>query len=216
MLSWTTCLYLFNYPERPRNYDWLRKLGRLEPIKPFPALEAPTGSAADPRALYEKYAPLDDKQLAALNLYLLRNYVTNYKEVRFTTYLEGDFRILSSRSLTGEDFFQPGILLSLQGQVALEEIGETGPYPIFVDLLLPVPESFYDSSFEPGHLLTFRKITHRAAVLHVSQTEYKGEPAYRLTAIPLSYENYQTGDQKPLPLAAPDPLNLSTSLDLDH
>jgi hypothetical protein len=208
VVSWVTCLFLFNYPERPRNYEWLRTLGRLAPITSFLPLEAPEGTGADPIALYDKYSRLGPPQLEALNLYLRRSYLTNYSSARFNTYVEGSYRVISSRPLRAGDFFYPGLVITLQGYVDLEELDEPTPYPVFIDLMLPLSEESQSAPFEPGTPFPLKKIDHRAAVLNVSKSFFRDEPAYHLTAVPLSYKNYLDAEKKPLPLKVPDPLNL--------
>src|SRR5690606_10096157 len=41
ILSWVLCLHVFGHPEIPRNYEWLKMLGRADPAVGFSLQEAP-------------------------------------------------------------------------------------------------------------------------------------------------------------------------------
>ena len=114
VVSWTTCLYIFNYPEKPTNYELLRKLKRLAPIAEFTPLDSPDGDPANPQVAFSKFISIENKALTALNTRLRRNYITNFKDPKFVTYAEGDFRVTHLRPLTPDDFFHPGVLVRLE------------------------------------------------------------------------------------------------------
>ena len=45
--SWLVCLEVFGHPEVPRNYEILRRIGRLPELKLFPAGDLPDGVTLD-------------------------------------------------------------------------------------------------------------------------------------------------------------------------
>lgn len=207
--SWTLCLYLFRFPERPANYDLLRKLKRLDPVVSYPALDAPKGDSYDPQSLLTKFYSMSGDQLAAHNLAFKRNYLTNFKKAKVINYLEGTYRVENTRLLTAEDFFHPGIVVHAQATVQPDELNEPSPYPVFLELLLPTKEEPAVIPFKKGDSLPLSRTYHRALILHAAKRGTANEPAVCLTAVPLSFENYKAPDGQLLPLAAPDPLNMS-------
>ena len=211
VISWTTCLYIFNFPEKAANYDLLRKLKRLPPVLDFAPSEAPEGDPANPKVTFKKFFPVEERALDALNARLKRNYLTNFKDGSYLTYVEGDYRVTELRPLTTTDFFHPGLALRLQAFVVPDEVNELNEatdYPVVLELLLPGSEDLNASFFKVGDLLSFNMPAHRLAVLHVSRVSERSEPVICLTAVPLSYVNHRNADGKALPLAPPDPLNL--------
>ena len=209
--AWTTCLYVFNYPEKPGNYDLLRQIGRLPPVTEFDPLKAPDGTATDPEALYKKFFPQKPEDLAGLNLQFRRGYIRNYRKAdpRFTIYVDGNF-VVESASLLGEaDFFHPGLRIRARALVQPDELSDPAPYPVYLDLLLPTSAEPSTEYFGEGDLLVLEHIDHRAAVLHAARADLAGEAAVLITAAPLAYENFQSDDSAPLSLAAPPELNLA-------
>lgn len=211
VISWTTCLYIFRFPERASNYQILRKLKRLTPITEFTPADSPEGDPADPKAAFKKFFPLDAGELDALNTRLKRNYITNFKEPGFLTYVEGDFRITDVEALTSADLFHPGLALRAQAVVELDERDGTADYPVVIELLLPTAEEPPGDLFRTGEVLSLARATHRAAVLAVTKLGSREEPLICLTAVPLAYEHLRDIDKQTLPLAPPDPLNVTAT-----
>jgi hypothetical protein len=54
VVSWTVCLHVFGNPEMPRNYEILRKIGRLPELKRYTVLDVPNGNLLDPKGLYSR------------------------------------------------------------------------------------------------------------------------------------------------------------------
>ena len=212
VVSWTTCLHIFNFPEKAENYLLLRKLKRLVPIRNFPPSETPDGDPASPKVAFKKFFPIEDRALEALNTRLKRNYLTNYKESKFVTYVEGDYRITHLRPLASTDFFHPGVAVRAQAFVPPDEANELDEavnYPVVLELLLPTDGEIGEPLFKAGDLLALSTIKHRTAVLHVTKLGGREDPLICLTVVPLSYENYRSAGGASLPLSPPDPLNLS-------
>ena len=206
--SWSTCLYLFNFPERPGNYDLLRKLKRLTPVASYPYPNAPEGASGEPQDLLTKFYSLDRKQLQAHNRYFKRNLITNFKKPEVVHYVEGSYRVTHVRPLTSDDFFHPGLAVRAQATVLTDELNEPSPYPVILELLFPFADEPSPNLFPVGRQLDFKYVNHRAYILHAAQIGRDNEPAVCLTVVPLSYDNYRDPEDRLLPLADPDPLNL--------
>lgn len=216
VVSWTTCLYIFNYPEKPANYELMRKLKRLPPVAEFTPLDSPEGDPANPPAAFRKFFSIESKALSALNTRLRRNYIANFKNAKFVTYIEGDYRVTHLRKLTPDDFFHPGVVVRAQAFVQPDEDNELNAptdYPVALELLLPTaddtpPESLY----ETGDTITLTESAHRAYVLHATNLGSREEPLISVTVVPLAYENYRDADGNPLPLSPPDPVRIDAPL----
>ena len=209
--SWSICLHLFNFPERPANYNLLRKLKRLTPVASYDPLEAPDGSSANEEELLTRFYSLDREQLAAHNWHFKRNYITNFQDPHAVTYVEGTYRLTHARSLTPTDFFHPGLALRVQAIVQTDELARPSPYPVILEVLLPT-DGEPDRTFYPeGHTFELKKIDHRAAVLHAARIGSANEPTVCLTVVPLAFSNYLDSEGNPLPLSAPDPLNVTAT-----
>lgn len=208
--SWNICLFLFNFPERPFNYELLHKLNRLTPVVSYDPLEAPDGASADPQELLTKFYSLDREQLAAHNLHFKRNYITNFIKPEVVNYIEGSYRVTTSRDLTEDDFFHPGLAVRAQAVIQTAERNELSPYPVVIEILFPLEATPTDELFPVGHLFEFKYLDHRALILHAAKLGSQNEPSICLSVVPLSFENYRIpdSDQSPLPLANPDPLKV--------
>ena len=211
VISWTTCLYIFNYPEKPANYEILRSLKRLAPVTAFTPADAPDGDPADPKIAFRKFFSLDDSRLESLNLAQKRDYLTNYEESTLLTYIEGDFIVSDVEQLTADHIFHPGLAIRAQATVETGERDEEALYPVVIELLLPTAESPTETFFKKGDSLTLSRATHRAAVLAVTKLGTQEKPLVCLTVVPLSSDNYRAPDATPLPLSPPDPLNLEAT-----
>ena len=207
--SWSFCLFLFSVPERPWNYETLRKLGRITPVKAYDSLEAPDGIRSDPQRLLSRFYSLDNEQLAAHNLRFKRNYITNFNKPEVVHYAEGSYLLTGTRILTEEDFFHPGLACRLEAVVQADELGELSPYPVILELLLPFKSSPDKSLFPDGHQFDLEFLEHRALILHAARPGTEKEPEVCLTVVPLSFENYLDPEGNALPLAPPDPLRVS-------
>lgn len=209
--SWSICLYLFKFPERPTNYDVLRKLQRLTPVVAFDPLEAEDGTSAEPQDLLKRFYSLPDDQLAAYNRHFKRNYLTNFAKPEVVNYVEGSYRVTGARLLTPQDLFHPGLVVRAQATVLTDELTEPSPYPVIIELLLPTAEDPAPDLFPAGHVFTFSKVDHRAYILHAARIGSPNEPTACLTVVPLAYPNYLAPDGAPLALAPPDPLNMAAT-----
>lgn len=207
--SWSFCLFLFSVPERPWNYETLRKLGRIDPVRSYDPIEAPEGNSSDPQVALSRFYSLSGAQLSAHNLRFKRNYITNFTKPEVVHYVEGTYRLTGVRALTDEDFFQPGLACRLEAIVRADELAEPSPYPVILELLLPLDSPRAESMFPIGHLFTLKYLEHRALILHASRTGTEKEPELCLTVIPLAFQNFLDLEGNALPLVPPDPLRVS-------
>jgi hypothetical protein len=212
--SWSFCLFLFSLPERTWNYDMLRKLGRITPVEAYDPIEAPEGTSADPQGLLARVYSLGSEQLEAHNLHYKRNYITNFTKPEVVHYIEGSYRLTSTRTLTEEDFFHPGLVSRLEAVVRADELAEPSPYPVIVELLLPFKSPMDAELFSEGHQFDLKFLEHRALILHAARTGTAKDPRICLTVVPLSFENYLDPEGNKLPLAAPDPLRVAATFPL--
>ena len=194
IISWAVCLHVFGNPEMPRNYDILRKLGRLPVLKRYTELDVPKGNALSPKELYKHYFGYSDEERKRANSLLMRNYLTNFERPLLLTYVEGDYQISDIRKLSTKDFFNPGVVVRAQALIKPDEFSKPAPYPVFLEYLFPTPDPNAAKLFKSGDILGVRKSPNCAAVVHISKIIRDGEPALLLTVIPIAYVSYQMGD----------------------
>lgn len=207
ILSWVLCLHVFGHPEIPRNYELLRKLGRAEPAVGFSLQQAPPGEAADPRALYRRYAELDPGSTERLNRALMRNYLTGLDERGLIQYVEGDFQITHVRELDGDDLFQPGFAVRARAMVRPDEFSEAAPWPVSIDYLFPTRNSVASSWFNPGDRLDVAKVPNCAMLMHVARAEGGDTPVVRLVVVPIAMGEYRIGKDRSFTIVVPERLN---------
>ena len=203
VLTWAVCLHVFNQPENPENYRILERIGRTPELKPFTALDAPQGAAAAPRTLYRKFVALDEHQRARLNPRLLRNYLENFEQPLLNTYIEGEFRILKVRPLTGKDLFHPGLAVRARAEIRNKKSKKPVPYPVWVDFLFPTADPAAARQFAPGKRLAVKKIPNCIAVLHIDHFTLDEEPQILLAAAPIAYGDYTGNHGLRFPIAPP-------------
>ncbi|MDP0489870.1 MAG: hypothetical protein Q7Q71_02320 [Verrucomicrobiota bacterium JB023] len=225
IFSWTSCYFLFNFPERPWNYSVLKKLDRLPPLDFFEdPKDLPKASTLLPKGdaktdgIYQKLDTQALKQLApgkspaealaALNTRLKRNYLTHFKNPDNLHYIRGTWRIISVRRLTEQDFLSDGYVILAQALETPEDATlttELVPYPVEMEVILPttaeqeIPE---DAALMADNVLSVDRLPHALALLHVSRSGTPDEPVTRVTTIPLLGTSFPLGNIR-LPLEAP-------------
>lgn len=194
VISWFVCLNVFGYPEVPRNYEILRKLGRIPVLKAYSLNEIPNGNSFAPKELYSGYMRHEGAELAKLNSLLLRNYLTNFDRPLLLTYIEGDYQVERSRKLGSGDFLNPGIVVRAQALVKPDDFTKPMPYPVFIEYVFPTAEDRYAAAFKPGDILEVKKSPNCAVVVNVAKIMHEDQPGLLLTVIPILYEKYHLGD----------------------
>lgn len=207
VLSWVLCLHVFGHPEIPRNYEFLKKLGRIDPPVGFTLQEAPPGDAADPRALYRRYAELPPESLDRLNAALMRNYLRGLREPGLIQYVEGGFKVTEVRKLGAGDLFQPGFAVRARAMIRPDEFSEPAPWPVMIDYLFPTGEEVARDWFVPGDLLEISKVPNCAMVLHVERLEGGDTPEVNLVVVPIAMGDYYVGKSRSFGITTPSALN---------
>lgn len=203
VITWAVCLHVFGNPEIPRNYQILGKLGRLPVLKRYTVLDVPNGNSLVPRELYKRYFGYTEKQRIRANLFLMRNYLTNFDRPLLLTYIEGDYQVEKIRLLNQNDFFDPGIVIKAQALVKPDDFTKPLPFPVFIEYVFPTNQTQVADSFKIGDIMAVKKSPNCAAVVHISKIIHEGEPALLLTAIPIAYGTYRIGDVGSFPIEPP-------------
>ncbi len=206
VLSWTFCLDLFGYPERPRNHGILKKIGRLPELKRYTVLDVPNGNVRDPRMQYSWIMGRSADQLTLLNQQLIRNYLTNFDRPLVVTYIEGDYVIERVRALEPSDFISRGVVVRARARIRPDEFTEPAPYPVVIDYVFPTSEASVDD-FRPGDILEVRKSPNCAAVIHADRMDGDDGPVVCLTAAPIAYGPYRAGDGISFVIEPPEEVN---------
>jgi hypothetical protein len=210
--SWVVCLNLFRDPTNSTSYQLMVKFGRLDPLERFVPTTAPKPRrTADPLALEAEFERYKNEDRERLNDELLRAYVTNYDKSELLTYVKGEFKILSTRTLTNKDFLTSGIVVRAQAQVKPDSVSDPLDYPVFIECIFPT-EDDASALFAPGDSLVLEKVRDCAAILHVSSIEYEGYEVLYLTVVPLCGDNYPLPDGKQITVKPPEMANVEAPL----
>jgi hypothetical protein len=212
IISWAVCLHVFGNPEMPRNYQILKKLGRLPELKRYTVLDVPNGSALDPGELYGKYFPVDGEKRERLNSLLLRNYMRNFEKNLLLTYVEGEYQVADIRTLEKGDFLYPGFAIRAQAKVRQDDFSEAVGFPVVIEYVFPTEETDAAERFSIGDTLEVSKNPNCAAVIHVSRAIVGDEPALQITAIPIAYGSYRVGSGNAFAIEPPKVLNPASKL----
>lgn len=202
IISWAVCLHIFGSPEIPRNYNILRKLGRVEELKRYTVLDAPNGNAMGPQELYRRF--FEGKDLERVNSLLMRNYLTNFDRPLMLTYIEGEYEVEEVRVMTEEDFFNPGFVMRARALVKPDDFTAAAPYPVMIEYVFPSKDAEAAGLYRKGDLLTVRKSPNCAAIVHVGHLMEDDEKVLYLTVIPIAYGPYQVGEDNLFNIEPPE------------
>ena len=186
VISWAVCLHVFGHPEMPRNYEILRKIGRLPQIKRFTVLDAPNGSVLDPPGLYRRFSSLTNESLVSLNSQLMRNYLTNFPRTQTLTYIEGDYQLGKIRQLRRGDFIPNGFAVRARALVKPDDFSNPAPYPVLIEYVVPTKDPAAARNSHPGDILTVKRNPNCAAIVHVAKVTEANEQLVVLTVVPLA------------------------------
>jgi len=193
LVSWFVCLYVFQNPEVPQNYEILRKLKRAPELKRYVVLDVPNGTARGPRELYKRFFGGSPEERARVNGLLMRNYLTNFEKPLLLTYIEGRYQIDEVRALTENDFLSPGVVIRAQALVKPDEFTADSPYPVVIEYVFPTVDEAALRKFKTGDILEVSKSPNCAAVVHVDKARKDDDEVLLLTVIPIAYGPYQIG-----------------------
>lgn len=212
VITWALSLHIFGYPEIPRNYQFLKAIGRLDKIKHFTQEDVPKGNAVRPDEQYAKFFAIGPDSLRKLNTLLIRNYLNNFERPLLLTYLEGDYRIEEKRLLTDEDFVAKGIVVKGHAMVKPDEFTAAAPYPVVLELILPNAPRESLLQLIRDQQLEITKGGHRVAVIHVErQVDDEGDAYLCLTAIPILYGNLPFAEDTLIEIEPPEFVNPGAS-----
>ena len=203
VVSWMGCLHVFGNPEIPRNYELLRKLGRLPELKRHTVLDVPNGNLLDPKGLYRKFFGLTDDEFSLLNSQLVRNYLTDFDRPLALTYIEGDYQVEEVRELGGADFLPSGFAIRARALVKPDDFTAAAPYPVIIEYLFPTLETEAASQFGLGDILSVKKSPNCAAIVHAGKVLEGDDQLVCLTVIPIAYGPYRVGDKKTFKIEPP-------------
>lgn len=195
VVSWTVCLHVFGNPEMPRNYEILRKIGRLPELNRYTVLDVPNGNLLDPKGLYSRFFGLTGEQLARFNSRLMRNYLTNFDRPLALTYIEGDYQVEKVRELGASDFITSGFAIRARALVKPDDFTKPAPYPVIIDYIFPTTETAAAREFRPDDILSVRKSPNCAAIIHISHVSDDDDALVCLTVVPIAYGKYRVGDE---------------------
>ncbi|MEM8955090.1 MAG: hypothetical protein AAGD22_13140 [Verrucomicrobiota bacterium] len=199
---WTFSLYVFGYPEKSFNYNFLVRLDKLSPPTSYTIYNAPRGRFLSSEKLYTKYYPYNPKQLATANALLKRDYVRNYKDsTTRIDYLRGKFKVYFVRELTKDDIFP-------EGQV-IRAFDPDFPQMI-VEAILPAGDEPADP-YEVGDVFVAdgngRALF--ATPLHIQPIE---DYQICFTLVPLVYGDINITSDRKTNIAAPAKINMASPM----
>jgi hypothetical protein len=203
VMSWTLCLHVFGNPEIPRNYEILRKLGRLPVLERYTVLDVPNGNLLDPRGLYSRFFALNADQLGRLNTQLKRNYLTNFNRPLSLTYIEGDYQVEAVRELGPGDFLSEGFAIRARALVKPDDFTKAAAFPVIIEYIFPTREKQAFAKFRTGDILTVKKSPNCAAIVHAEKILEDDDQVLCLTVIPIAYGPYRVGDSATFSIEPP-------------
>jgi hypothetical protein len=212
VISWAVCLHVFGHPELPRNYEILRKIGRLPRLKHFTALDAPNGIALDPKGLYGKFFAWSGDALVRVNSQLIQNYLTNFTRPQALTYIEGDYQVEQVRELGASGFLPSGFAIRARALVKPDDFTKPVPYPVVIEYIFPTKDTAVAKDFRQGDILQVKRSPHCAAIVHAARLMEDGEPVVVLTVVPLAYGPCRMGDSATMTLDPPEEIRLAKGL----
>ncbi len=171
ILCWSLCISIFNNPEVPRNYEILRKLGRLPEHRAYTSQTAPKHPTASAAVLRKSYLEFSNDELTVVNNSLMHSYLTNFREATFCTYLQGTYKVTGARKLTEEDIISGGFAVQLRSMIQPDEYSELAPYPVIAEIIFPTPYADSYKGFHVGDMLELDITPHFASLLHIEKLE---------------------------------------------
>ena len=200
--SWLVCLEVFGNPEVPRNYEILRRIGRLPELKLFPVDELPDGVTLDAVGLYSRFYPSPNAQLTEFNARMLRIYLTNFDSPEAVVHVEGEYRIEKVRKLEEGDFISSGMVVRARAMVAPDEGLDPTPYPVWVDCVIPTHDESAAQAFAIGGMLRLGGSA-KVTLLHVGRVAAGADQVLCFTVTPLATGAFRVSEDKRIDTKAP-------------
>ena len=214
VLSWSLCISIFNNPEVPRNYEILRKLGRLPEPRVYTSQTAPKHPTSSASTLRQSYLVFTQAELDTINKSLLHSYLTSFRENTFCTYLEGNYKVTNTRELSGDDIISEGFAVQLRAYTQPDEYTEPTPYPVIAEIIFPTPYTDSRMGFHKGDMIELGITPHFASLIHVGKiTQENDDTIVAITAISLAAK-LRPPHEGPFDLVPPKEVNLEAELPL--
>ena len=196
VVSWTVCLHVFGNPEIPRNYEILRKLGRLPEIKRHTVLDVPNGNLLDPRGLYAKFFGLTERPAPSASIRSSSATTSPTSSARSPSPTSrATIRSRRSASSAPTDFLPSGFAVRARALVKPDDFTKPAPYPVVIEYLFPTDgRRRRRKRSATGDILSVRKSPNCAAILHAAKILEGDEQLVCLTVIPIAYGPYRVGD----------------------
>lgn len=208
--SWFMSIYIFSYPERPWNYNFLRQVKKVAPLTAW-KVEAgtdesvPSGKFLGPREVFQEFDRLSDEKLKAKSDLLKRSYITNYSsQDERPAYIKGKFRIYHVRPLTTDDIFTQGLIVRAQALDLVESREEEFPNTI-IEFVFPT-NGPAQAAFNVNDVLAIDMTAkERRSYASIINIERVAEQKLLFTVVPLLYGTYNVNKDENLQLALSPP-----------
>jgi hypothetical protein len=212
--SWFMSIFIFSYPERPWNYNFLRQVNKVEKLKHWKVLagsedSVPSGKFLGPREVFQEFDRLSDEKLQAKSALLKRSYITNYSsQDERPTYVKGKFRIYHVRPLTTADIFTQGLVVRAQALDIVESREEEFPNTI-IEFVFPT-DGPAQAAFSVNDVLAIDTTSKdRRSYASIINIERVAEQKLLFTVVPLVYGTYNVNKDENLQLALSPPAILN-------
>ena len=202
LTSWLVCLEVFGNPEVPRNYEMLRRIGRIPEIRLFAADDLPDGVTLDAEGLYSRFYPSPKDQLKKFNARMMRNYLTNFDGPEAVVYVEGEYRIEKVRKLKDGDFISSGLVVRACAMVSPDEGLDPRPYPVWLDCVIPTSDAAVERAFPIGGTLKLGGAS-KVTLMHVGRIGGAAGEALCMTVTPLTAGGFRAGEDQRIEIKAP-------------
>ena len=214
ILCWSLCISIFHNPEIPRNYEILRKLGRLPEHQSYTSQTAPKHPAGAVSTLRKSYLEFSSKELAIVNQSLMHSYLTQFREATFCSYLQGTYKVTATRKLTDNDIINQGFAIQLRAYIQPDEYSELSPYPVIAEIIFPTPYTDSHQGFHKGDILEIDITPYFASLLHIKKIEQQDDDTIIvLTAVCLA-NKIRPPHEGPFDLVPPKEINLGANYPL--
>ena len=214
VLCWSLCISIFNNPEVPRNYEIMRKLGRLPEHKAYTSQTAPKHATSSAQAIRKGHLGFNDNELKVINRSLRHSYLTNFRENTFCTYLKGEYKVTGSRKLTKDDIISEGFAVQLRAYIQPDEYSDSAPYPVIAEIIFPTIYAESYKGYHKGDMVELGITPQFASLLHVGKIEQDDDDTLVVvTAVSLA-SRIRPPHEGPFDLVPPKEVNLDAQFPL--
>lgn len=214
-VSWAGLLYVYRFPEKAENYEFLEKLNQLPKPEEISRSDAPEGiETLSAISLHSKFLALPDASREQLNLELRRRFIAGLVEQDLIYYVKGSYKVLEVRDLTEDDFVSGGFAVKLQASIQVDEYRPPSPYPLYLELILPNAKAAQKIFYPVGEILELNRVPNYVALLHGMTQTLANERIAVVTAMPIVKTSQRTAEGSAIRVSLPMKYQLSGSLPL--